>query len=127
MLVTAVHTVMVQTTDMERSVAFYRDVLGLTPGYTSPYWSDFAVGGTRLGIHPILREGGKIEPFSNAIICLESNDLAGVRAAILNSNGQVAGEFHQTPGGVIFDVLDPDGNNLQFIQPNSKLSDFSSK
>ena len=74
---------MVQTTDMERSVVFYRDTLGLPPGYASPYWSDFAIGSIKLGIHPMFDSGrGGIRPFSNTIVCLATDDLVRLRKAI---------------------------------------------
>ena len=38
--------------DMDAAVAFYRDTLGLTPGFQSPFWSEFGTGETRLALHP---------------------------------------------------------------------------
>jgi lactoylglutathione lyase len=37
--------------DMDRSVAFYRDVLGLPLRYPSPKWSEFATEGVTLALH----------------------------------------------------------------------------
>ena len=37
--------------DMERSVAFYRDVIGLTLKYQTPYWSEFVTEGATLALH----------------------------------------------------------------------------
>ena len=38
--------------DMDRAVAFHRDTLGLPLTFSSPGWSEFATGETRLGLHP---------------------------------------------------------------------------
>ena len=38
--------------DMDRAVAFYRDVVGLTLKFQSPGWSEFSTGSTTLGLHP---------------------------------------------------------------------------
>ena len=38
--------VMVNVSDMSRSVAFYRDTLGLVLKFESPGWSEFETGGT---------------------------------------------------------------------------------
>ena len=38
--------------DMDAAIAFYRDALGLTPGFQSPFWSEFDTGETRLALHP---------------------------------------------------------------------------
>jgi lactoylglutathione lyase len=37
--------------DMARSVAFYRDVLGLPLRFESPGWTEFATGGATLALH----------------------------------------------------------------------------
>lgn len=37
--------------DMKRSVAFYRDVIGLPLTFDSPEWSEFATGGATLALH----------------------------------------------------------------------------
>jgi catechol 2,3-dioxygenase-like lactoylglutathione lyase family enzyme len=36
--------VVVYTRDMERAIAFYRDVLGLEPDFESPHWTTFRTG-----------------------------------------------------------------------------------
>lgn len=38
--------------DMDAAISFYRDRLGLTPGFCSPFWSEFETGGTKLALHP---------------------------------------------------------------------------
>jgi lactoylglutathione lyase len=43
--------VMVNVSQMERSVAFYRDALGFTLKFASPGWSEFLTGGTTLALH----------------------------------------------------------------------------
>jgi lactoylglutathione lyase len=44
--------VMVNVSDMGRSVAFYRDTLGIALKFESPGWSEFDTGGTTLALHP---------------------------------------------------------------------------
>ena len=43
--------VMVNVSDMDRSVAFYRDTLGLRLKFESPGWSEFETGTTTLALH----------------------------------------------------------------------------
>jgi catechol 2,3-dioxygenase-like lactoylglutathione lyase family enzyme len=38
--------------DMDRSIAFHRDKLGLELKFQSPFWSEFATGDTTLALHP---------------------------------------------------------------------------
>jgi predicted enzyme related to lactoylglutathione lyase len=49
--------------DMDAAVAFYRDTLGLTPGFQSPFWSEFETGDTKLALHPASAENpaGSVE------------------------------------------------------------------
>ncbi len=44
-------TTMVTVSDMARSVAFYRDTLGLALRSESPDWSEFDVAGSTLALH----------------------------------------------------------------------------
>ena len=37
--------------DMDKAVAFHRDVLGLELKFQSPFWSEFATGETTLALH----------------------------------------------------------------------------
>jgi lactoylglutathione lyase len=42
---------MVTVSDMDRSVRFYRDTLGLKLRFQSPDWTEFAVGPNTLALH----------------------------------------------------------------------------
>lgn len=44
--------VIVMVSNMERSVEFYRDVLGLPLKFESPFWTEFANEGSTLALHP---------------------------------------------------------------------------
>ncbi|MCL6729037.1 VOC family protein [Sphingomonas hankyongi] len=37
--------------DMDKAIAFHRDVLGLELKFQSPFWSEFATGQTTLALH----------------------------------------------------------------------------
>lgn len=50
--------VMVNVSDMGRSVAFYRDTLGLPLKFESPGWTEFQTGATTLALHLAPRPGG---------------------------------------------------------------------
>ena len=38
--------------DMDKAVAFYRDTLGLTLKFATPFWSEFDTGAVTLALHP---------------------------------------------------------------------------
>jgi len=46
-----VNYVMVFASDIARSLAFYRDVVGLPLRFESPYWTEFATEGSTLALH----------------------------------------------------------------------------
>ena len=46
-----VNYAIVFVSDMEQSVAFYRDLLGLPLRYESPHWTEFATDGATLALH----------------------------------------------------------------------------
>ncbi len=43
--------IIVYVSDMQRSIAFYRDVLGLPLKFESPGWSEFITGTSTLALH----------------------------------------------------------------------------
>lgn len=53
-----VNYAIVFVSDMKRSVAFYRDVLGLPLKFESPGWTEFATDGATLALH--LSHGPKV-------------------------------------------------------------------
>ena len=58
MMFTKVDYIKVNVSDMSRSVAFYRDILGLPLKFQSPGWSEFQTGATTLALHLIRARGG---------------------------------------------------------------------
>ncbi len=55
--------VIIFVSDMEESVRFFRDNVGLVLKYQSPFWSEFASGETTLALHPASETNppGKVE------------------------------------------------------------------
>jgi lactoylglutathione lyase len=51
--------VMVNVSDMRRSVEFYRDTLGLPLKFESPGWSEFETGATTLALHGASRAASR--------------------------------------------------------------------
>jgi catechol 2,3-dioxygenase-like lactoylglutathione lyase family enzyme len=48
----AVNQLIVLVADMDRSVEFYRDTLGLEPVTVSEHWSEFQAGALTIALHP---------------------------------------------------------------------------
>jgi len=104
---------MYPVTDVPRAVAFYRDVLGLTPsGPGQPFWVEFDVAGTTFGV-------GNFEQVGTAgtaqSLSLEIDDLPAFRTE-LAAKGVETSEPHETPVCWISGVTDPDGNRIWLHQ-----------
>ena len=55
---------------------------------------------------------------------METDDLLALKNAVDCSQGKVVGGFHDTPGGAVLTITDPDGNPIQVMQVGAKSKDF---
>lgn len=124
MAILGIHTIIAQTSNMDRSVAFFRDVLGLNMTYTSKYWTSFDLGQQRLGLHPTMGETLSQSPKSGCIVGLSVDSLAQLRVTLEQAQATYIGEYHETPSGVVMDFCDPDFNTFQAIQLGTKMADI---
>jgi catechol 2,3-dioxygenase-like lactoylglutathione lyase family enzyme len=95
--------------DMDRSVGFYHDVLGLDIDQRSPWWTTFHTGRCTLALHAIAgRVPGTGEPNPTFLV-----DDAPAEMARLASEGVTVTEIRLPVAGVqVFDAYDPDGNRF---------------
>ena len=63
--------------DMDKAVAFHRDILGLTLKFASPFWTEFDTGGTTLALHAASNE----HPAGGVQLGFGADDLAAFYAA----------------------------------------------
>ncbi len=98
--------VMVFVADMKRSVAFYRDELGLKVRFASPTWSEFETGGTILALHP---DGPNHAPGTSAV-GIVVRDLDAFYAARKAAGATFTGPPEkQVYGSPLTEMKDPDG------------------
>lgn len=121
-MVVGLHTLLCEVSDMDRSIAFYRDFLGFEVHYTSPYWSTLQIGSTRIGLHPAF-DGSIGIKGGGWVFMLEASDIRGLRTK-LEEAGVGCSPYHDTPGGAIFNFTDSDGNRLQAMQPGVMEKDL---
>ncbi len=120
-MVKGLSTMMCQVASVEAAVVFYRDILGLTPGYVSPHWADFTLpDGSRIGLHSPFGEGHTANG-SGWILGIEVDSVVSLRGQ-LETAGHKVGGYHDVPGGVVMDFTDLDGNSIQAIQTGVALS-----
>ena len=98
-----------------KSVAFYRDQLGLKPTFASPQWSEFQTGATVLALHPASREN----PAGLAEVAFTVPDLKGFyetrRAAGVVFTGPPAAQEYGQP---MTEMRDPDGGKITVGAPS---------
>jgi lactoylglutathione lyase len=117
--------VMVNVSDMSRSVAFYRDVLGIPLKFESPGWSEFQSGATTLALHP----GARATASAAAAQCGPVAGTCSIGFSVPDLNGTYAelgkrgAQFVMPPTdqpneGIRLAVcIDPDGLAISFAEP----------
>jgi lactoylglutathione lyase len=97
--------VMVFVSDMKRSVAFYRDQVGLKLRFASPAWSEFETGGTILALHP----AGSNHPAGTSEIGVTVQDLNAFYEARRAAGVSFSGPPKPQPyGSPLTELHDPD-------------------
>ena len=113
-LVRNVNVVYLYVSDMERSVAFYRDLLGI-PLEGDDDWREARLGGTRFALHHAHEGIGELS--SGTIhLNLEVEDVDDA-AARLRAAGVDVKETMREDWGAAVRVRDPDGYELYLFQP----------
>ena len=118
--ITQVGTVAVPTTDQDRSLAFYTEVLGLEVTRDVPFgdgqrWIEVAPPGavTTIAIAP----QGSSPVGVDTGIRLTTDDAEGDHAALVAHAVDVDAEILRYPGvPPMFTLRDPDGNTLYIVQ-----------
>ena len=100
--------------DIDRSITFYRDQLGLDELHREGNWAQLDANGLHLGLNARESPGGS----GGAVIAFQPED--GLETAVqrLRDGGvDVPGDISDHPWGRVATFKDPDGNDLQFYEP----------
>ena len=105
----------VYVSDMDKSIAFYRDVLGIPLDYAAPGWVQFKSHGAALVLHP------RLEHQSNASdaqvhITFRVDDLNAVYADLIARAVRFAAPPATVGFGKHATLFDPDGNAIDLIE-----------
>lgn len=104
--------IMVVVKDMKRSVAFYRDALGLNLEYESPHWSQLSAGNIHIGLHPEGKEV-KVSPSTGLSFGFYVPDVQKAAAELKTRGARMLMEPHKENFGWLAIVSDPDGYAIQ--------------
>ena len=100
-------TYMLMAQDMNRATAFYRDVVGLKPRFSSPMWSELTFGDAIVALH-----GGGRDELRMTGLNFQVEDLNSAVREIERGGGRVTREPEDRPGEPIrlAEVVDTEGN-----------------
>ena len=112
-----IHNVYQVTRDMDRALAFYRDVLGLEVVFRDgEKWCQLAAGDSRLALSSP-REAAPAE--AGSVVVIRVDDLDAVRAALEAAGTEVEASREMGDHGRIVTCRDPDGTYLQLYQAST--------
>jgi lactoylglutathione lyase len=116
--------IMVNVSDMGRSVAFYRDTVGLQLKFESPGWSEFHTGSTTLALHAAPAAegngGGPCGPIAGSCAMGFSVESLSAAHAELQARGArfVMPPTDRPEEGIRLAVfVDPDGLAISLAEP----------
>ncbi len=107
--------IMVVVKNLDRSVAFYRDVLGLKFTMQQPKWAQFDCGNIQLGLHP---EGEEVKasPTSGCTFAFYVDNIDKTVRELKANGAKMLSEVRQEEFGLWALVADPDGYGIQLVQ-----------
>jgi lactoylglutathione lyase len=118
----SVDHVILYVEDLDESIAFYRDVVGLEVKLRDRAYAEFVTDGTKFGLFPrrelpglIGREAPEGGPAAEVLFLVEDVD---AEAARLRRSGAaiLAGPTDRPWGHRTVHIADPDGNIVEFAQ-----------
>jgi lactoylglutathione lyase len=112
--------------DMERSITFYRDVIGMQLVSNSPDYTEFHLGEIEISMSPFsnLDQGHYLvekprERMGNRVeFCLEVDDFEQVHERVKKLGVPIKDPIAKRPWGAIdFRIVDPNGLYLRITKP----------
>jgi predicted enzyme related to lactoylglutathione lyase len=113
-LVRGLNVVYLYVSEMARSAAFYRDLLGI-PLEGDDDWQEASLGGTRFALHRAHEGIGELSS-GTVHVNLEVADLAAAEER-LRAEGVEVRESMREDWGASARVVDPDGYELSLFEP----------
>ncbi len=120
-MIDGIQDVYVNVSDMERSIAFYCDLLGCKVIFQSQHWTSLDAFGLKIGLH--WTGGNQVPPVnfdshgphSGATITFSSSDVTSDKKVLINGGVNIVCEVDEEFGHLVV-FTDPDGNFLKLMK-----------
>ena len=109
------------TKNLERSVEFYREVLGLDLLLQTAEWAEFDIGGQRFAVHQ-LKPSEPFQAVRPAVVSLQARSIENIIETLKNKGVRFTQELQTQPYGKMATFADPDGNLLGLYEPPGEKS-----
>lgn len=109
-----VHSVQVFVSDMERSVAFYRDIMGLPVRVTNPFLTEFDLEGLNFGLQYMEKQ--YMSSGVNVTVDFEVDDIEAKIADLKSKGVEFTAIVLDQPYGKLAKFRDPDGHLLGLFE-----------
>ena len=124
MLFRKIGAVVLLVSDMERSIRFYKDTLGLPLKNRSVDWAEFFKDGTTLALHPMKKKlkapaGSRI----GMLVGFMVSNMEETCQNLKKNNIKFLKEPKDEPFGKHAIILDPDGYMISIAQLKVKVAD----
>lgn len=103
-------------TQMDRSVDFYQNILGLKLLFKMDEWTEFSVGGQRLALHKV-DSVAQPKDAGGAIVSLEVKQIKNTIAYLKERGVRFVQEMQEFPFGKMAVFFDPDNNMVGLYEP----------
>ncbi len=114
--------VILLVSDMENSVKFYRDTLGLPMKTKSKDWTEFFSNNTVLALHPAKKKSG-IKTGAGMLVGFEVSDLDSTVKRLTEKRVKFYKKPKQEPFGKHAIIKDPDGHLISIAEIKAKATE----
>lgn len=120
-----VDTIILLVTDIDESVRFYRDTIGLSLKFKSPGWAEFVVGPLHIALHrkskQLMEHNDSLSPVGVSIN-FEVDSITDMVRELRKHGIELVGEVKEYEFGKYFFISDPDGYIVGFREYKSEMA-----
>lgn len=114
-MLSRIGAVILLVSDMDRSIKFYRDVLGMELKQESDDWTEFSKSGTVLALHPTKKKG-KVKVDKGLLVGFNVSDIKTVYSELKKKQVKFYKKLTAEKFGKHAVMQDPDGHLISIVE-----------